>query len=285
MTTTPAVVRTPARTPRVRAIAAPSALRIGRARAVLEVRQFFRNKGAMFFTFSMPLVMFLLLASIFDETDKATGVSTQQVYVTGMLAMGVMSTCLQSLALQVGGERHNGTLKRLRATPMPPAAYFLGKIAMVVVTSLVQAAILLGLGAAFFGLELPADPGRWFTFVWVYLLGATACTLIGLVASNLVKGENGGPVVLLPVMVLQFISGVFVIFSQLPKGVQIVSAVFPLKWMCQGMRSVFLPDAYASVEPAGGWEHGRTAMVLAAWVVVGAIMCLKWFRWKGEDEG
>jgi ABC-2 type transport system permease protein len=268
-----------------RTAAGPSAVRIGRARAVLELRQFFRDRRAVFFAFSMPIVMFLLLASIFQDTVERTGVDTQQVYATGMLATGLLSTCFQTLALQVGAERHNGTLKRLRATPMPPAAYFLGKIAMVLVSSLCQAAVLLGLGAAFFGLDLPTDAGRWATFAWVYLLGATACTLLGLVCSNLIKGENGGPVVMLPILVLQFVSGVFVIFSELPKGLQTFAALFPLKWMCQGMRSVFLPDAYAAVEPAGTWEHGRTALVLAAWVVAGFIMCMKWFRWKGQDEG
>ncbi|NUU23559.1 MAG: ABC transporter permease [Streptomycetaceae bacterium] len=268
-----------------RTYTAPSTLRIGRARAVLELRQFFRDKRVVFFAFSMPVVMFLLLASIFQEAVENTGVDSQQVYATGMLATGLLSTCFQTLALQVGGERHNGTLKRLRCTPMPPAAYFLGKIAMVVVSSLCQAGVLLGLGAAFFGLDLPTDPGRWVTFTWVYLLGATACTLLGLVCSNLIRGENGGPIVMLPILVLQFISGVFVIFSDLPKGLQTFASFFPLKWMCQGMRSVFLPDAYAAIEPAGTWEHGRTALVLGAWVVAGFIMCVKWFRWKGRDEG
>lgn len=294
MTATPATAPAPAadakpRTPRPRqrptAYAAPSVLRIGRARADLELRQFFRDRRQVFFTFSMPIVMFLLLASIFRDTYKDVGVTTQQIYVTGMLATGILSTCFQGLALQIGGERQNGTLKRLRATPMPPASYFLGKIAMVVVSSLGQAAVLLGLGAAFFGLDLPAAPGRWVTFVWVYLLGATACTLLGIGASNLIRGENGGPIVLLPIMVLQFISGVFVVFAELPKGMQTVSALFPLKWMCQGMRSVFLPDAYAAMEPAGTWEHGRIALVLTAWVIIGFVVCTKWFRWKGRDEG
>ncbi|MGA4539993.1 ABC transporter permease [Uniformispora flossi] len=294
MTATPATAPAPAadakpRTPRPRqrtaAYAAPSVLRIGRARAALELRQFFRDRRQVFFTFSMPIVMFLLLASIFRDTYKDVGVTTQQIYVTGMLATGILSTCFQGLALQIGGERQNGTLKRLRATPMPPASYFLGKIALVVVSSLGQAAVLLGLGAAFFGLDLPTAPGRWVTFAWVYLLGATACTLLGIGASNLIRGENGGPIVLLPIMVLQFISGVFVVFAELPKGMQTVSALFPLKWMCQGMRSVFLPDAYATMEPAGTWEHGRIALVLTAWVIIGFVVCTKWFRWKGRDEG
>jgi ABC-2 type transport system permease protein len=59
-----------------------------------------------------------------------------------------------------------------------------------------------------------------------------------------------------------------------------VAAIFPLKWMAQGLRSVFLPDALAAVEPAGSWELGRTALVLAAWCVAGLVLCVATFRWQ-----
>jgi hypothetical protein len=41
-----------------------------------------------------------------------------------------------------------------------------------------------------------------------------------------------------------------------------MAALFPLKWLCQGMRSVFLPDSFQRQELAGSWELGRTALVL-----------------------
>jgi ABC-2 type transport system permease protein len=49
------------------------------------------------------------------------------------------------------------------------------------------------------------------------------------------------------------------------------------------MRSVFLPDSFAHVEPAGTWEHGRTALVLGVWLVIGLALCLKTFRWTRTD--
>lgn len=53
-------------------------------------------------------------------------------------------------------------------------------------------------------------------------------------------------------------------------------------WLTQGMRSVFLPEGAASAEVAGGWEHGRTALVLAGWVIIGAVICARQFRWRQE---
>jgi ABC-2 type transport system permease protein len=60
---------------------------------------------------------------------------------------------------------------------------------------------------------------------------------------------------------------------------QQIAALFPLKWMCQGMRSAFLPDSFASFEAAGGWELGKVALVLGAWCVGGLVLCLTTFRW------
>jgi ABC-2 type transport system permease protein len=63
---------------------------------------------------------------------------------------------------------------------------------------------------------------------------------------------------------------------------QQVAAVFPLKWMTQGMRSVFLPAEAAAAEPSGSWGHDITALVLTGWVIVGALVCLRTFRWRRD---
>ena len=271
------------------AAAVPSALRLGLrlglARGAMETRQFFRSRVQMFFTFLMPVAMLLLLGEVFDYKDPATGVTTQQIYTAGMIGVGIMGSSLQSLSLQIAGERRNGTLKRLRGTPLPKASYFIGKIVMVLASSLGQGVVLLGIGRLFFGVRLPADAAHWLTLGWVYLLGVTACSLLGIAYSNLMRGADSGAVAMLPMMVLQFISGVFVIFSQLPHTLQVVASFFPLKWICQGMRSALLPEAYAGAEPAGGWEHGRTGLVLGIWAVAGLLLCLRTFRWKGREDG
>jgi ABC-2 type transport system permease protein len=60
---------------------------------------------------------------------------------------------------------------------------------------------------------------------------------------------------------------------------QQVAAIFPLKWVAQGMRSVFYPDALASQEMAHAWEPGRTAIVLGLWAIGGLLLCAKTFSW------
>jgi len=76
---------------------------------------------------------------------------------------------------------------------------------------------------------------------------------------------------------------VFFAFPELPPWMQQVAALLPLKWLTQGMRSVFLPDEAAAAEVAGSWEHGRIALVLVAWVIIGVVVCVRTFRWRRAD--
>jgi ABC-2 type transport system permease protein len=102
--------------------------------------------------------------------------------------------------------------------------------------------------------------------------------------SSLARNGRSASATVTPIaLVLQFISGVFFQFSSLPSWMQTVASFFPLKWMAQGLRSVFLPDALAASEPAGSWELGRVALVLTAWCLVGLLLCVRTFRW--QDRG
>lgn len=268
-----------------RPAAAPSVVRLGLARAGIELREFVRERDSMVFTFAFPVIMLFIFGSVFSG-DIGGGVSFTQYFTAGMIASGIALSSFQSLAIGIAVERDDGALKRLRGTPMPPAAYFLGKIGLVLVTSVVQCLVLLGIGTAFFGLDLPSAAGRWLTFAWVFVLGVSAGTVAGIAYSSVPRSSRSAGAVVSPVViVLQFISGVFFVYSQLPGWMQTVGAVFPLKWIAQGMRSVFLPADFATQEAAGSWEPGRTALVLAAWTLVGLLLALRTFRWQRRDAG
>ena len=264
----------------------PGAWGLGLRRGALEIRMFFRQRDHVVFTFAFPVVLLFLFASIFSDDVEGAGIKASQLYVPAMMAAGIMSTSFQSLGVAIAVERDEKVLRRLRGTPMPPAAYFLGKIWLVLVTGLLETVILLLVGTTLYDVELPSDAGKWFAFTWIFVLGLTACALLGIAISSIPESsKSASSVVVLPFLVLQFISGVFIVFSQLPGWMQQVASVFPLKWMTQGMRSVFLPESAAAAEPAGSWEHGTTALVLGAWCVGGLLLCLLTFRWKNRREG
>jgi ABC-2 type transport system permease protein len=271
--------------PRAAAAAAaplPSLLTASLSRGRFEVTTFFREREVVVFVFALPAVLLLLLGSIFGSQHvSAPGVTVGQLYAAGMIAGGIMATSFQYLGISVATERDQGMLKRLYGTPLPHAAYFIGKIIQVFVCVIAEVVLLLIVGAAVFHLHLPSTPGRWWTLIWVCLLGATACALLGLGVSSLARSaRSASPIVTLPFLVLQFISGIFVPFGSVPRWLQDVAAVFPLKWMAQGLRAAFLPPQAATLEPAHSWELGRVALVLAVWIAAGLVLCIRTFRWQ-----
>ena len=52
--------------------------------------------------------------------------------------------------------------------------------------------------------------------------------------------------------------------------------------LTQGMRSVFLPDDFATQEVAQSWEIGKTAIVLVIWLIVGLFFAIRTFKWSRE---
>ena len=82
---------------------------------------------------------------------------------------------------------------------------------------------------------------------------------------------------------LQFISGVYIQFSQLPDWMQNIASIFPLKWMAQGMRAAFLPDDFKVMEQNGEWDLGWVALALLAWLVIGLVVSRLTFRWIRRD--
>jgi ABC-2 type transport system permease protein len=225
----------------------PSAWRLGLGRGRIEVKSFFRDKMAVCFIFGLPSILLVLLGSIFGSQAAAAGVTVGQLFTSGMIAGGIM------------------------------ASSFL-------VCAVTETVLLMAVGMLFYHLRLPTAPGRWWTFAWIFVLGSAACGLLGIAASSLPRSAAAAaPVITLPFTVLQFISGVYVPFSSVPPWMKDLASFFPLKWMAQGLRSVFLPGQAASLEPAHSWEHGRIALVLGAWIVAGLVLCLTTFRWQSRN--
>jgi ABC-2 type transport system permease protein len=260
----------------------PGTIKLGLLRGRMEIIQFSRQKEAVVFTIFFPVILLAIFGSVFKDTI-APGVTFSQYFVAGMIASGLVNTGFQNIAINIPLERDMGAIKRLHGTPLPITSYFIGKAISVFVSMAVQVLILLVIGAAFFGLNMPTDPSKWLTFTWILILGTASSTALGVAFSSVPKNGRGAAAIVSPVVIiLQFFSGVFFVFTQLPGWMQQVAAIFPLKWLTQGMRSVFLPDTFATQEVAQSWESGRTTIILFVWLIVGLFLAVKTFRWENK---
>ena len=260
----------------------PSAISLGIRRGGLEIKQFSRQRESVVFTLLFPVILLIIFGSVFTDTI-APNVTFSQYFVAGMIASGLVNTGFQALAITIPLERDFGALKRLRGTPMPASSYFIGKAILVSVSMIIQILMLLGFGAIFFGVDMPTDINKWITFAWLTLLGSACSTALGIAFSIVPKSGRGASAVVSPiVIILQFFSGVFLIFTQLPSWMQQFAALFPLKWLTQGMRSVFLPDSFATQEVAQSWETGKTLLILIIWLAIGIFFSVRKFKWDRD---
>ncbi|MBH0009770.1 ABC transporter permease [Salinibacterium sp. SWN1162] len=263
-------------------------LTLGFSRIKYEVRAYFRQGDSVFFTFLFPVVMLTIFALAFSEQNFGTEdepLTAAAFYLPGMLAAGLLLSGLQNMAIDIAMERSDGTLKRFAGTPLPIMSYFIGKIGQVFVTGVLQATLVIVVASVAFGVELPSEASKWLTFVWVFVLGVTTSAVLGIALSALPRSGKSATAVVIPIaLVLQFISGVYLGFSLLPTWLQNFASIFPLKWMAQGMREVFLPASFEVMEQSESWNLPGVAIATGIWLVFGLIVTRLTFRWIRKDS-
>lgn len=257
-------------------------LRLGVRHIAFELRQYFRAGDQVFFTFLFPTLMYLVFATIFtgEIGEGPDAVSMATYYLPGLIAGGILLSGVQGPALEIAAEKSDGTLKRLGGTPISPVTYFIGKLGQVFVTAILQITLLIVVAAVVYGVVLPTDAATWGRFAWIFVLGLITCTLLGIALSSVPRtGKTASAVVIPIVLLIQFISGVYIAFAMLPEWLQNAAGVLPVKWIAQGMRSVFLPDSFKAAEVSESWDLGLIALVLIGWFVVGLVISRLTFRW------
>ena len=265
-----------------------STLALGASRIGMETKTYFRSPDTLFFTFFFPFVMLAIFSAAFSAQGEVgppgSEISVGAYYLPGMIAAGILLSGVQNLAVDIALEKSNGTLKRLGATPLSPMAYFMGKIGQVFVTGVLQAGLLLLAGRLVLGIDLPTEPEKWVTFAWVFALGLVTSALVGIALSALPRSGKSATAVVIPtVLLLQFMSGVYLQWNMLPAWLQDVAGLFPLKWIAQGMRSVFLPEGWEVLEQQESWNLPGIAIALGIWLVVGVVLSRLTFRWIRRD--
>jgi ABC-2 type transport system permease protein len=291
MTTTTITASAPVRTS-VRPASVPGGLLGQCLRQIrFELKDYVRHADTLVFTFGFPIIMLAIFTSAFasqgtipNPDGVGLGLTVGAYYLPGMIAAGVLLSGVQNLAVDIAHEKSDGRLKRWGGTPMSPFVYFAGKIGQVVVTATAQTALLLVVAHSVLGISLPATAHAWRTFAWVWLLGLTASSLLGIALSALPRSGRSASSVVLPItLVLQFISGVYLQFYALPTWMQNLASAFPLKWLAQGMRAAFLPDGFRQLEVGQSWNLGQVAIALGVWLVLGVVLSRLTFRWIRRD--
>ena len=249
---------------------APTVLRTGFTRGLIELRQSFTGAGLIGHLL-WPVVTLVAILFLRDRGFRASGLSLGTLALPSVLGMFTAFGML--LVVQyLSAEREDGTLLRAKAIPNGIGGYFIGKLVTVSGTILAYLAILLLPGLLIVDRLNVGSIGSWLTLAWVLLSGLVATQSIGAMLGALISSPRGAGYLSLPVMGLIATSGIFYPITALPGWLQGIAQAFPMYWLGLGMRSALLPDAAVSVELGGSWRHLETIGMLGAWAVLGLVV-------------
>ncbi|GAA1125378.1 ABC transporter permease [Kitasatospora arboriphila] len=247
----------------------PGAAPVGRmllAQTALETRMLLRNGEQLLLTVIIPTVLLVLFSAV--DIVAADGPGKRVDFLApGLLALAVMSTAFTGQAIATGFERRYGVLKRLGATPLPRWALLTAKTGCVLVTEVLQVALLtviaLALGWSPQGSPLAA--------AGLLVLGTAAFSGLGLLMAGTLKAEATLAGANLVFVLLLLVGGVVVPLSRFPEAVRPVLELLPISALSDGLRSVLQYGAGVPWSDLG---------VLAVWSVLGLAAAARFFRWE-----
>jgi ABC-2 type transport system permease protein len=239
-----------------------------------EQRLFWRSRELAFFTFALPLILFVLLGSVYGD-DKIEGVTGHEYLLAGMLGYGAAATTFAGLSIVLVIRREEGILKRLRATPLPAPTLIAAYLTSTLIVFAIEAVLLYAFGALFFDI---AFPHRLFSLVLSLALGALAFTALGLALTTFVRsGEGSSAVVNAIYLPMTFISGAFWSPSRFPEVLEKIADVLPLTYLIELVKDVAVGGSQI-------WDEGVAVAVVAGWGLAGVVVAALRFRWEPRDR-
>lgn len=241
-----------------------------------EQRLYWRSRELAFFTFLFPVLIFILLGSVYgnDRIKSEHGIKGSAYLLAGILGYGIASTAFAGLAIMLVLRREGGILKRLRATPLPAPTYLVAVIASTVIVYAFEAVALIVLARVLFGVRFPHE---WLSLVLALLLGTLAFAALGLALTGYIRsGEGSSAVVNAIYLPAAFLSGSFWSPHAYPRFLEVIADVLPLTYFIRLMRDVVL---------RGGtiWSSWESVAVVAAWGLAGLAIAVRSFRWEPRE--
>jgi ABC-2 type transport system permease protein len=238
-----------------------------------EQRVYWRNVGAAFFTFLLPILTLVFVGGL-ARNATVDGEPYATFFVPGMLAMAVVVTAFAGLAITLVIRRESGILKRIRGTPLPPALYLGALIGSITLVLALEVVLVLVLGSVAFDVPAPVHGPL---LVVLCALGAACFAPLGVALSPFVRSAEGSSAVVNAVYLpMLFLSGAFFPLDRLPTGVQDVARALPLTQLLEALRAAFT---------GGSGLHDLAGLgVLLGWGVVGAAVAVRCFSWEPRGQ-
>ena len=248
----------------------PRALLVHQLRS--EQLVFWRSREAAFFIFLFPLLLFLLLGSVYS--GRIYGVPAAQALLAGLIGYGCANTAFAGLAIQLVVRRENAILKRLRATPLPASTYVASMLVSTLIIFALQTIALFLMGKVLYSTPFPS---HWGSLAAAVVLGAACFAALGVaLASFIHSAEGSSAVVNFILLPMAFLSGSFGSTLHYPAFLRAIADVLPLKYFIDLVNAIYLHDRAL-------WSKPEAILMLVAWGIGGLVVAVLKFRWEPRE--
>jgi ABC-2 type transport system permease protein len=234
---------------------------------------FWRSREAAFFIFGFPLLLFVLLGSVYN--GKIDGHPAANVLLAGMIGYGAANTAFAGTAIILVNRREYGILKRIRSTPLPASVYLGSALVSSLLVFVLETVLLFAVGRVLFGAHVPGHVG---SLVIAVLIGTGVFAAIGLAAAALIRSAEGSSAavnfILLP---MAFLSGSFGPTRDYPGFLRAIGDVLPLKYFIELVKAIYLSGHEV-------WSRPGALGMLAAWAAIGVAIAIRRFGWEPRER-
>jgi ABC-2 type transport system permease protein len=190
--------------------------------------------------------------------------------VPGLMAMGVMMSCMWGISYGLIEKRSKMLLRRMVATPMKKTHFMTALLIARTTMSAIEATLLVGFSWLFFDIHIE---GSFPALVVLFLSGTLAFAGIAiLTASRTDNTYVGNGILNAVVMPMMILSGIFFSYHGFPDWAVGVIRLFPLTIFADTTRAIFIEGA--------GWEQIMLPVgVLAGLGLVLMTIGIRVFKW------
>jgi ABC-2 type transport system permease protein len=228
-----------------------------------------RDWSASVFGLALPLFLILLIPLVFSGEDTGTRTEIAQTVAASMTMYGVAVISYVNMPTSIAEARDAGVLKRWAGAPLPTWAILAGRVVAAIALALVLWVLAYALAVPIYDVVIPSS---WPSALLMLLLAATSFVALGMAVVSLVHGQQAVLAVCLgSLLVLAFISEIFLVDVELPPVIDAISWIFPLRHAVRGFSEALAADASGIV------LSPENIAVIAAWGILGALVTMARF--------
>jgi len=187
--------------------------------------------------------------------------------VPAIMAMVLIMICGFLPALNIVGEKENGTIEQLNVTPVRKFTLIISKLIPYWIVGLIVLTICFGVAATMYRLVPPGGYLTIYIFAIVFILSISG---FGLVLSNYANSlQQAMFMMFFFIITMIFMSGLYTPISSMPAWGRALSAASPLRYFIEVLRLVFLKGSSVFELRSQMFALALFAVFFNAWAILG----------------